>query len=48
MLLQAASAVGIALGIGAWRWYCRRHHQGFEAENGESESQQEQGRQVLH
>ena len=48
MLLRAASAVGIAVGIGAWRWYCRRHHQGFEDEDYKSESPREQVRQVLH
>ena len=48
MLLRAASALGVAVGIGAWRWYCRRHHQGFEDEDGESESPREQVRQVSH
>lgn len=48
MLLRATSAVGIAVGIGAWRWYCRRHHQGFEDEDDESESPREEVRQVPH
>ncbi len=42
MLLQAASAVGLAVGLQFWRWYCRRHHQGFEGEREDGEVPAEQ------